>query len=358
MGCSRLSESDRVRIEALFAAGVTQAAIAEQLGRARSTICRELARNRIYRFSRRGVRSGLLIDATNRDCYWWRYNASAAHKRSVRFSRRVPRPARLLVDDELRGEVAKGLDQRWSPRQVASRLRLDHPDRPEWQVSHETIYQALYLQSRGSLREVLTEQVALRSGRARRTKRPVGAGPVRSGRPWVQGFHISTRPAQAADRAVPGHWEGDLILGAYNRSAVITCVERSTRYVLLGALDHGKDSEQVVDVLSALISRLPTELRASLAWDNGAEMTEHARFTVATGCPVFFCDPHSPWQRGSNENTNGLLRQYLPKGTDLRAHTQDDLDAIARQLNGRPRETLGWATPAEKLDEVLVALAG
>jgi IS30 family transposase len=352
-----LSESDRVRIEALFAAGLTQTAIAEQLGRARSTICRELARNRIYRFSRHGVRSGL-ADAVHRDCYWWRYNASAAHKRAVRFSRRAPRPARLLVDGELRAEVAQGLDRRWSPRQVAARLRLDHPDRPEWHVSHETIYQALYLQSRGSLREILTEQVALRSGRKRRKTRAVGAGPVRSGRAWVQGFHISSRPAQATDRAVPGHWEGDLILGAFNRSAVITCVERSTRYVLLGALDHGRDSEQVVDVLSALICRLPTELRASLAWDNGVEMADHARFTVATGCPVYFCDPHSPWQRGSNENTNGLLRQYLPKGTDLRVHSQDHLDAIARQLNGRPRQTLGWATPAEKFNEVLVALAG
>lgn len=364
MGYSRLSRDERVSIEALWVAGHSQADIARQLGRARSTICRELGRHRLYRFGSHGKRSprwregaGRRASAgTPRDCYWWHYAASYAQGRAAASARRS-RPGRLVTDEVLREVVVAGLRARWSPRQVAARLRLDHPDRPEWHVSAETIYQSLYLQGRGSLRELLADQVALRSGRQRRQRRPLIAGPVRSGRPWTQGFHLSTRPAQAQDRAVPGHWEGDLIIGAHNRSAVITCVERATRFVLLGRLEGGHGSEQVIDVLSQLITTLPEQLRASLTWDNGPEMAEHARFTVTTGCPVFFCDPHSPWQRGSNENTNGLLRQYLPKGSDLSAHSQADLDAIATELNGRPRQTLGWATPAEALDRHLVALA-
>src|SRR5438105_2833152 len=223
-------------------------------------------------------------------------------------------------------------------------------------LSHDAIYQSLYLQSRGHLRSELDRQVALRSGRVRRRKNPVPAGAVRSRRTWVQDLHISTRPAEAADRAVPGHWEGDLVIGAGGDSAIVTLVERSTRYVLLGELPEGRVSEAVVGVLSTLIGRLPVELRRSLTWDQGVEMAQHRQFTVTTECPVFFCDPHSPWQRGSNENTNGLLRQYFPKGvTDFRTLTQDHLDTVARQLNGRPRKTLLWKTPAEALTRVLEA---
>jgi len=235
---------------------------------------------------------------------------------------------------------------------------MTHPDRPELQVSPETIYQALYVQGRGNLRAELARQVALRSGRTRRRAQASPAGAVRSRRPWVEGFHISARPAEATDRAVPGHWEGDLLIGAYGRSAIVTLVERSTRFVMLGALPDGRASQAVIGVLGQLIGRLPVELRRSLTWDQGPELARHADFSVASGCPVYFCDPHSPWQRGSNENTNGLLRQYFPKtSTDFRTLTQADLDTIARELNGRPRETLHWKNPAEALNEVLVATA-
>ena len=242
---------------------------------------------------------------------------------------------------------------RWSPEQIAGWLRREFPERPELWVSHETIYQALYLQSRGHLRAELTRQVALRSGRtARRTQRQPG-GPVRSARAWAGDWHISTRPAEANDRAVPGHWEGDLIIGKDGGSAVITLVERATRYVRLGRLPEGRTSEQVVAVLTDLMSGLPAALRRSLTWDLGPELAQHSVFRLATDCPVYFCDPHSPWQRGSNENTNGLLRQYFPKGTPLDPFTQADLDAVADELNGRPRKTLGWDNPTEALTRSL-----
>jgi len=255
--------------------------------------------------------------------------------------------------------VLERLQQRHSPRQIAQALRREHPGEAGWQVSHETIYQAIYVQGRGSLREELADQVALRSGRTHRRKRRVPGGAVRSARAWATpNFHISARPAEAADRAVPGHWEGDLVIGARGSSAIITLVERSTRYVMLGALPGARTSEAVIDVLSGLAQRLPLHLLRSLTWDLGPELSTHPRFTVATGCPVFFCDPHSPWQRGSNENTNGLLRQYFPRSaTDFRTWTQDALDDVAAELNGRPRETLQWKTPAEMLNELLVATA-
>ena len=225
-------------------------------------------------------------------------------------------------------------------------------------MSHESVYQAIYVQSRGNLRAELTRQVALRSGRTRRRAQAVPGGAVRSRRPWVVDLNISSRPAEAADRAVPGHWEGDLVIGARGSSAIITLVERTTRYVMLGALPESRVSEQVIDVLVDLMRRVPDHLLRSLTWDQGGEMAGHARFTLATGCPVYFADPHSPWQRGSNENTNGLLRQYFPKAkTDFRTLTQNDLDAVAVELNGRPRQTLGWKTPAEALNELLVATA-
>jgi IS30 family transposase len=222
-------------------------------------------------------------------------------------------------------------------------------------VSHETIYQAIYLQARGNLRAELARQVALRSGRASRRRRPAAGAAVRSTRPWL-GLNISQRPAEATDRAVPGHWEGDLVIGRNHSSAVATLVERSTRYLILVALPDSRISEHVVGQLAAAMSRLPHTLKRSLTWDQGTEMAHHLDFTTATNCPVYFCDPHSPWQRGTNENTNGLLRQYYPKGSfDFRTITQTDLDATATEMNNRPRQTLNWRTPTETLTALLTS---
>jgi IS30 family transposase len=257
--------------------------------------------------------------------------------------------------------VLAKLRKRWSPAQIAAWLRHEaFPDRPEIWVSHETIYQAIYVQSRGNLRAEVKRQVALRSGRDRRRPKTQVAGAVRSRRPWLSDeFRIAQRPPEADDRRVPGHWEGDLVIGAQGASAIITLVERTTRFVMLGALPGSRASEEVIAVLSQLAERLPRYLWRSLAWDQGTEMANHADFRVATGCPVYICDPHSPWQRGSNENTNGLLRQYFPKSTaDFRTYSQADLDAVADELNGRPRQTLAWKNPAQELNKLLVATTG
>jgi len=218
-------------------------------------------------------------------------------------------------------------------------------------VSHETIYQSLYVQGRGALRKELT--VCLRSGRTRR--RPAIRTAKATGRRGKipDMVMIADRPAEAADRAVPGHWEGDLLIGKDGGSAIATLVERSTRYVMLLALPHGRSAEAVRDALTVGIQRLPAQLWRSLTWDQGKELAQHTQFKIDTGVQVYFCDPHSPWQRGSNENTNGLLRQYFPKGTSLRAHSQDHLDVVASELNGRPRQTLAWLKPSEKLAELL-----
>ena len=324
-----LSFAEREEIAVGLAAGLTPAAIARQLGRHRSTICREIARHRHAHEAKR------------------HYRASRAQWRAEHNARR-PTPAKLAVNVELREQVQHMLLDRWSPQQIAATLKAEFPDRAEMWVSHETIYQSLYVQSRAALRRELA--ACLRTGRAiRRPKRRVDE---RRGR--IPGMiMISERPAEVADRAVPGHWEGDLIIGSNSASAIGTLVERSTRYCLLLHLPAGHGAEAVRDAMLEAIATVPAKMRGSLTCDQGSEMAHHAQITTATGMKIYFCDPHSPWQRGSNENTNGLLRQYFPKSTDLSMHSREDLDFVAHQLNLRPRKTLGWQTPAQQLNQLL-----
>jgi IS30 family transposase len=242
--------------------------------------------------------------------------------------------------------VEAGLVERWSPQQISIRLRAEYPDDPGMHVSHETIYQSLYVQSRGELRRELTAQLRTK----RSTRKSQGRIETRG---WIKDMvRIAERPPEVDDRRVPGHWEGDLLIGAGGRSAIVTLVERQTRYVMLARLQD-QTSVHVTDVLAERIKHLPDHLVRSLTWDQGRELAAHKRFTEQTGIQVYFCDPHSPWQRGSNENTNGLLRQYLPKGSDLAVHSQAELDEIAAEFNGRPRQTLGWWKPAEKMAQLL-----
>jgi IS30 family transposase len=326
-GPGRLTLADREEITLGLHAGESFTAIAARLGKAVSTVSREVAAN--------GGRDG--------------YRAWRAHQRAREQARR-PKACKLGCP-ELAAQVTSWLHEWWSPVQISRRLRIEFPDDPMMHVSHETIYQALYVQGRGELRRELAR--CLRSGRARR--RPRG----RDGRSGhiKDMVMISERPAEAGDRAVPGHWEGDLIIGKDCKSAVGTLVERTTRYVLLLHLPEGRDAHLVEQAMREAIGTLPAELARTITWDQGIEMARHADFTVATGIPVYFCDPHSPWQRGSNENTNGLLRQYLPKGTDLSVHSAGDLARIARSLNGRPRKTLEFMTPSERLTELLAHTA-
>jgi IS30 family transposase len=322
-----LSLAEREEIAVGRAAGLSCRVIAARLRRAPSTVCRELARN-----------SGA----------GGRYRATIAQQRADERAAR-PKPAKLAVNGRLRELVARRLVLRWSPEQISAMLAAEFAGEPEMRVSHETIYQSLYVQGRGALRRELAG--CLRTGRALRRPRRQQAG-QRRGR--IGGMvMISERPAEAADRAVPGHWEGDLIMGAGNRSAIGTLVERTTRYCLLLHLPAGHDPAAVAAAMTQTMATLPAHLRRSLTWDQGKEMAAHAQITIATGLAIYFCDPHAPWQRGSNENTNGLLRQYFPKGTDLSAHSAAHLAAVAAELNGRPRKTLHWQTPAQALDQLL-----
>jgi transposase, IS30 family len=329
----RLSVADREEISRGLVAGDSLRVIAARLGRHPSTVSREVKVN------------------GGRD----HYRAWAADRRACEEARR-PKDGKLASNAQLAAVVEAHLEQTWSPEQIAARLPGEFPDDVEMRVSHETIYQTLFVQGRGGLRKELT--ACLRSGRTRRRPRPRHSpGSVNQGKGKLQDMvMISERPAEAEDRAVPGHWEGDLIMGAGNRSAIGTLVERTTRYVMLLHLPDGHSAEAVRDAMTAKILTLPVSLRRSITWDQGKEMALHAQFSVDTGVQIFFCDPHSPWLRGSNENTNGLLRQYFPKGTDLSVHSAAHLDAVADELNGRPRQTLGWMTPSEKFHQ-LVALA-
>jgi IS30 family transposase len=326
-GGNRLTLAEREEISRGLERGESRTAIASSLGRAVSSISREVAAN--------GGREG--------------YRAWRAHSRAFERARRPKAPK--LCSGRLVDKVEEWLLEWWSPEEIARRLQKEFPDDPMMWVSHETIYKSLYVQGRGELRRELAR--CLRTGRARR--RPRGR---EDNRGRITGMvNISERPPEADDRAVPGHWEGDLIIGANGASAVGTLVERSTRYVLLLHLPNGREAEQVDLAMREAIAKLPGELFRTITWDQGREMARHATFTIDTGIRVYFCDPHSPWQRGSNENTNGLLRQYMPKGTDLSKLTEADLDRIARSLNNRPRKTLDFLKPSERLSE-LVAHTG
>jgi IS30 family transposase len=320
----RLSFAEREEISRGIAAGVSLRSISRRLGRAPSTVSREVAGN--------GGRMA--------------YRAAVAHRASRRRAHR-PKPAKLATSPRLRQVVEDKLGLWWSPLQISRWLMAAYPGDEEMHVSHETIYQSLFIQGKGALRTELSR--CLRTGRA--VRRPQGRPASTKGqiRDMVM---ISERPAAVEDRAVPGHWEGDLIMGTRN-TAIGTLVERWSRYVMLFELPDGKDAASVRTALEATVQRLPAHLWESLTWDQGKEMAQHTQFTVDTGVQVYFCDPKSPWQRGTNENTNGLLRQYFPKGTDMSQHTQHDLDQAAYSLNTRPRQTLEWMTPSDKLAEAL-----
>lgn len=314
-----------------LATGNSRRAIARLLGRHHSVISREVKRN-------------------GGDEY---YRATFAEAQAAE-QRKRPKPRKLVENARVHDFVRDGLQGKWSPQQIAGKIRELYPDDLDMRVSHETIYQALFLQARGELRTQL--KLALRTGRTRRIS-PSRTGQTKGGR-IVGMVNISERPKEAEDRAVPGFWEGDLILGKGNKSQIATVVERSTRFVMLVRIPYDRTAERVAGLLARKMTTLPEFLKNSVTWDQGKELAAHDKFTIKSGMPVYFCDPHSPWQRGSNENTNGLLRQYFPKGTDLSGYTQADLDAVATELNGRPRQTLNWKTPTEKLDELLLEHTG
>jgi IS30 family transposase len=318
---------ERDEISRGLAAKDSMRCIAERLGRAPSTLCREIQRND-------GVE---LYRASTADTQAW--------KRALR-----PKACKLQQQPVLAALVAQKLKENFSPQQISAWLRTDHTSSPELRVSPETIYRTLFVQARGALKKELLAHLR-RSKSIRRTRQKK----LESTQATIPDLiSIRERPAEVEDRAVPGHWEGDLIAGRNNRSHIGTLVERKTRYVKLVRIES-KNAPAVAKALAREVMHLPEQLRLSLTWDRGTEMADHKSFTVETNVHVYFCDPHSPWQRGSNENTNGLLRQYFPKGTDLSGFTQSQLDAVARQLNARPRMTLGWKTPAQALKESVAA---
>jgi len=327
----RLGAEERQAIEVALARNEPFATMARRMHRPTSTVSREVNEN--------GGRAG--------------YRAMAAQRASTQRARR-PRVRKLVANVTLAAAVAEGLVKRWSPAEVAARLVIDHPDDPEMRVSHETIYTSLYLQGKGGLKRELI--AALRSGRLRRRPRRRGENAKRAN---VLGpiSPISARPPEAADRAFPGHWEGDLIMGAFNRSALVTVVERRSRFLLLGDLPEGHDAQAVYGCLIELTADLPESLRRSLTWDQGREMANWAQLQADADIAVFFCDPHSPWQRPSNEHMNGLLRQYFPKGTDLNNVSLEQVRFVAAEMNGRPRKVLGWRTPAEVYADVVASAA-
>jgi transposase, IS30 family len=326
IGDRYLSLQDRLAIADGLLTGQTLTRIGVSIGKHTSTVSREVRAHRV---------DGL-------------YLPYRAHQAAAR-ARARPKQSKLAVNQDLREAVEDALSRRCSPEQISHRLHRDFPDDESMRVSHETIYQALYFQARGGLKREVAQ--ALRSGRTRR--KPHRAPDQRTHRFVDPMIMISDRPAEVEDRAVPGHWEGDLIMGEANKTAIATLVERATRYTMLVHLPDGHHAEAVRDGLIATIATLPAHLRGSLTWDQGAEMARHKQFSMATDMAVYFCDPASPWQRGTNENTNGLLRQYFPKGADLSAFGPEDLEHVAQQLNGRPRKTLGWDTPAERLRDLL-----
>jgi len=321
----QLRMAEREEISRGLASGDSLRCIAARLGRSPSTVCREVTRNAGRR----------------------RYRAQRAEEQAWVRSRR-PKPAKLAVCAPLRVVVEGRLAVQWSPQQIARWLPTQFPDQEQMRVSHETIYMSLFVQGRGALRKELAHQ--LRHGHVNR--RPRGYSPMNGQGQLRDTVHISERPADAEDRAVPGHWEGDLLLGT-SRTCIATLVERHSRFVMLVKIPGRRTSAEVTAALAAKVQELPAALKRSLTWDHGKEMALHAQFTIDTGVQVYFCDPRSPWQRGSNENTNGLLRQYFPKGKSMAGYSQADLDEVADRLNGRPRQTLGWKTPSQALEQAL-----
>ena len=344
----RLTADQRLVIERAYLAGLPQATIAALVGKHPSTISRELRRAGSF-----GVRSPRMrtARAAGRG-YERKYSAKWSQREAARRARRPK--ARRLDHGPLREKVWELLRDDWSPEQIAAMLPVLFPRDLRMRVSHETIYQSLFVQTKGELKRELTAH--LRTRRQRRKAQSGGAKRATLG--ITDDIRISARPAEVEDLPVPGHWEGDLLLGGTGKGAVITLVERSSRFVLLAPLPGRHTADIARMKLSEMIATLPLELRKSITWDRGSEMAQHARFKTETGIPIYFCDPQSPWQRGTNENTNGLLRQYWPKGADLRHLTDTDCEAVALKLNTRPRKTLEWQTPGQALNQRLVATAG
>lgn len=348
----RLSHDEREQIMIGTSRGESIRSIAARLGRAPSTIMREIANNGAARGRTGRYRAKYRFGA--RQGGWEAksgYSARIAQRRSEHRARR-PKAGKLGCSEVLCAAVQRLLTKKYGPAQIAGVLAMTYPDDPEMQVSHETIYKALYVQGRGELRRELTK--CLRTGRALRKPRKRSAAGLEKGR-FPGMIHISERPAEAEDRAVPGHWEGDLIIGKDQASQIGTLVERATGYVRLLHLPHTRSADVVADAMIASIAELPATLRRTVTWDQGHEMAQHARIKADAGIDVYFCDPHSPWQRGSNENTNGLLRQYFPKGTDLSVHSAEHLAYVADELNGRPRKRFGWDNPTNRLNKLLSA---